>query len=120
MHSFTRLSKQLRHNVRYALLRSLHYNSLYRRLILNNIEVYTNTQSMGKAIHRRFTVNAREGTTLLKFMYGPLYNGKLAKQYGHAPTDECPPCHKLDSYTHIAGGCSYHKALTIVRHNTAC
>ena len=36
MHAFTYLSKQLRQKVRYALLRNLHYTSLYQRLILNN------------------------------------------------------------------------------------
>ncbi len=38
----------------------------------------------------------------------------------HAPTDECPLCYKPDSCTHIAGECSYHKALTSCRHNAAC
>jgi len=37
MHAFTRPSKQLRRKVRHALLRNLHYTSLYRRLILKNI-----------------------------------------------------------------------------------
>ena len=75
---------------------------------------------MGKAIHRRLTVNAWEGTTILKFIHGQLYNGKLEKRYGHAPTDECPLCHKPDSCTYIAGECSYHEALTISRHSAAC
>ena len=120
MHAFTRPSTQLRHKVRHALLRSLHFTSLYIRLILQNIEVGTTTQSVEKAIHRRLTANAREGTTLLKLIYGQLHNGKLAKKYGHAATDECPLCNKPDSCTNIAGECSYHKALTISRHNAAC
>ena len=103
MHAFTRPSQQLRHKVRQALLRSLHYTSLYRRLILKNIEVGTNTSYVGQAIHHRLTVNAWEGTTLLKFLYGQLYNGKLAKRYGHTPIDACPLCHIPDSCTHIVG-----------------
>ena len=119
-HAFTRPSQQLRRKVGHALLRNLHYTSLYRRLILKNIEVGTNTHSVGKAIHRRLTANAWEGSTLLKFLYGQLYSGKLAKRYGHAPIDECPLCHKPDSCTHIAGECLRHKALTISYHNAAC
>jgi hypothetical protein len=61
-----------------------------------------------------------EGTTFLKFAYGQLYNGKLAKRYGHVPTDKFPLCYKPDSYTLIAGECPYHEALTISRHNAAC
>jgi hypothetical protein len=120
MHAFTRPSTQLRHKVRHALQRSLHFTSLYKRLILQNIEVGTTTQSVGKAIYRRLTANAWEGTTLLKFIYGQLYNDKLAKRYGHAHADECPICHNPNVGTHIAGECSYHKALTISRHNAAC
>jgi ribonuclease HI len=103
MHAFTRPSTQLRHKVRHALLRSLNFTSLYKRLILQNIEVGKTTQSVGKAIHRRLTANAWEGITLLKFIYGQSYNGKLAKRYGHVATDECQLCHKPDSCTHIAG-----------------
>ena len=36
------------------------------------------------------------------------------------PIDECPLCHKPDSCTHIVGEVSFHKALTISRHNAAC
>ena len=120
MNAFICPSQQLRQNVGHALLRSIHNTCLYRRLILKNIEVGTNTQSVGKAIHRRPTANAWEGTALLKFIYDQLYNGKFGKRYDHAPTNECPLCHKPDSCTHIAGECSYHKALTISRHNAAC
>ncbi len=75
---------------------------------------------MGRSIHRRLTANPWEGTSLLKFVFGRIYNGKLARRYGHAPTDACPLCKKSDSCTHIAGKCSYHKALTISRHNATC
>ena len=53
-------------------------------------------------------------------MYGQIYNGKLAKRYGHAPTDECPLYHKPHSCTHIAGECKDNEALRISRHNAAC
>jgi hypothetical protein len=86
MHAFTRPSEQLRHKVRHALLRSIHYTSLYRRLTLNNIEGGTTTQCVGKTMHRRLTANAREGTTLLKFIYNQLYNGKLAKRQSDTDT----------------------------------
>ena len=119
MHAFMRPSQQLRRKVRHALLLNLHYTSLYRHLILTNIEVGTNIHSVGKAIHCRLTASAWEGSTLIKIIYGQLYNGKLAKRYGHAPTDECLS-HKLDSCTHIAGECPYHKALTASCHNAAC
>ena len=49
-----------------------------------------------------------------------MYHGKLAKRYGHAPTDECPLCHIPYSCTQIAGECPHHKALTNSRHNAAC
>ncbi len=103
-----------------AILRSLYYTSLYRRLILRNVEVGTNTKYVGQAIHRRLTANALEGSTLLKFLYGKLYNGKLAKRYGHTPTDECPLCHKPDSCTHIAEECHYLKAFIISRRIASC
>ncbi len=61
-----------------------------------------------------------EGSHILKFIYGHLYNGKLAKRYGHAPTDECPLCHISDSCAHIAGECKFHKNLSIGHHNAAC
>ncbi len=75
---------------------------------------------MGRAIFRKLTSQLREGTSLLKFMYGQMYNGKLAHRYGHTPTDICLLCHKPDSCTHIAGECSKHDALRIGRHNVAC
>ena len=105
MHAFTRPSPQLRLKVRGSLLRSLHHSSLYRRLILASKENGARTNSVGRALHKKLTYRPWEGTSLLKFVYGQLYNGKLAKRYGHAPTDECPLCHKPDSCTHIAGEC---------------
>ena len=75
---------------------------------------------VGRAIHKKLNSTPKEGTALLKFIYGQLYNGKIAMRYGHAPTDECPLCHKPDSCTHIAGECTKHEGLLIARHNAAC
>jgi len=120
MHAFARPSHQLRLKVINALLMSLHYTSLYRRLILTNKERGVHTNTVGKAIHIHLLSNHWEGTTLLKFVNGQLYNGKLAKRYGHAPANESLLCHKSDSCTNIAGECLYHKEVTISRHDAAC
>ena len=119
MHAFTRPSNQLRQKVKAATPRSLHHTSLYRRLVLTAKSKGARIAATGASLHTRLRENPREGSTLLKFVYGQLYNGKLAKLYGHAPTDECPLCHLLDSCTHIAGECKFHKNLSISRHNAA-
>ncbi len=120
MHALTRPSQQLRNKVRQALLRSLHYSSLYRRLLVANKMKGVRLQTVGRVIYRKLTSQYKEGTTLLKLIYGQLCNGKLAQRYGHALTDDCPLCHKPDSCTRIAGECSTHEALRIGRHNAAC
>ncbi len=89
------------------------------RLILTSKENGAQTQIAGRAIHKKLTYQSWEGTSLFKFFYGQLYNGKLAKRYDHALTGACPLCHKPDSCTHIAGECPAHDALRISRHNTA-
>ena len=89
MHAFTRPSSQLRLKVRDALLRSLHRSFLYKRLVIAIKEKGARTKTMGHALHKKFTQSPWEGTSLLKFIYGHLYNGKLAKRYGHAPIYEC-------------------------------
>ncbi len=63
-------------------------------------------QNSGPCLTQKDNKNTTEGTTLLKFICGQLYNGKLAKRYGHALTDECPLCHIPDSCTHIARVCN--------------
>ena len=120
MHAFTRPSPQLRKKVRETLLRSLHHSSLYRRLIVDSKEKGARTKTVGRALHKKLTNSPWEGTALLKFLYGQLYNGKLALRYGHAPTGECPLCHMPDSCTHIARECPDHASLRISHHNPAC
>jgi len=119
MHAFTRPSPQFRLKVRDALLRSLHHSSLYMRLIVANKERGARTKIMGQALHKKLTYSPWERTSLLKFIYGPIYNGKLAKRYGHAPTDECPLYYRPDSCTLIAGEFPDQEALRISRHNAA-
>jgi hypothetical protein len=43
---------------------------------------------VGQALHKKLIHSPWEGTSLLKFIYGQLYNGKLAMRYGHALTNE--------------------------------
>jgi hypothetical protein len=74
---------------------------------------------VGQALHKKLTHSPWEGTSLLKIVYGQLYNGKLAMRYGHALTAKCPLCYNPDLCTHIAGECPDHKAMRISRHNAA-
>jgi hypothetical protein len=90
------------------------------RLIIADKEKGARTKTVGRALHKEITYNSWEGTSLLKFIKGQLYNGKLAKRYGQAPTDECSICHRPDSCTHIVGERPGHEALRISRHNAAC
>jgi hypothetical protein len=120
MHAFTKPSDQLRLKVRAATLRSLHHTSLYRRLITNAKTQGARTNIVGTALHSLIRNSPREGITILKFVYGQLYNGKLAYRYKHAPTDACPLCGLPDSCTHIAGQCNTHNDQFISRHNAAC
>ena len=92
MHAFTHPSKQLRQKVRTATLRSFHHTTLYKRLILNAKARGARTANVGTALHSRIRNSPTEGINILKFLYGQLYNGKLAYRYGLAPTDACPLC----------------------------
>jgi len=103
MHAFTRPSSRLRLKVRDALLRSIHHSSLYSRLIIANKEKGARSKTVCQALHKEHTQIPWEGTSLLKFIYGQLYIGKLTMRYGQALTDECPLCHMPDSCGHIAG-----------------
>ena len=108
-HAFTRPASQLKLKVRDALLRSLDHSSLYRDLIVANKEKGARTKIVGQALHKKLTHSSWEGISLLKFIYGQLYNGKIAMRYGYALTDECPLYHMPDSCTHIAGECPDHE-----------
>ena len=120
VYAFTRPSQQLRRKIRDALLRSLHPSSLYMRLIFANTEKRARTKVVGHALYKRLISNSKEGTNLLKFIYGQVYNDKLAQRYAHGSTNECPPCHMLDFCTHIAGEFSGCEALHTNHHNAAC
>ena len=108
--------------MRHALIRSLRHTSLYKRVIVANKIKGARLQTVGQAILKKLKrkiFNPKEGTTLLKLIYGQLYNSKIAGRYGHAPTKKCPLCHRLDSCTHIFGECPDHEAILIGRHNAA-
>ncbi len=120
MNAFTKPSDQFRLKVRSATLRSLHHTSLYIRLITNAKTQGARTNTVGKALHSLIKNSQRKGITILKFIYGQLYNGKLAFRNKHAPTDACPLCGLPYSCTHIAGQCKTHNDQLISRHNAAC
>ncbi len=89
MHAFMRPSQKLRLKVRHAPLRSLHYTSPYKRLLVANKLKGPAYKTAGRAIHKKLYSTPMKGTTLLKFIYGQLYNGKTAKRtrpYGRLPT----------------------------------
>ena len=118
MRAFTRPSKQLRSKVRHALLRSLEHTSLNRRLLLRAIAGGARTVAVGRAMHASIRHSPKEGTSLLKFLHGQYYTGKLAYRYGHAPSNACPLCGLHDSCTHVAGECPAHKSQIISKHVT--
>ena len=120
MHAFTKISNQLRLKVRNATLRSLHHTSLYKRLILKAKAKGARTNTVGAAIHSLIRKSPKDGITLLKFVHGQLYNGKLAYRYKLAPTDTCPLCGMPDSCTNLAGECNIYNNQFISRHNAAC
>ena len=47
---------------------------------------------VGTALHSYIHKSPKDGITILKFLYGWPYNGKLAYKYKLAPTYECPLC----------------------------
>ena len=67
----------------------LHPSSLYMRLIVANKEKGARTKTLDQTLHKKLTYSPWEETSLLKFIYGQLYNDKLAIRYGHSSTDEC-------------------------------
>jgi hypothetical protein len=120
MHAFRQPSHKLRQKIRAATLRSMHQTSIYKRLILQAKTQGANITTTGASPQTHLREGTKEGTNLLKFIHGQLYNGKLAKRYEHAPMQECPLCHRPDSCTHIAGEYNAHNNISISRHNAAC
>jgi hypothetical protein len=57
------------------------------RLILVARDKGARISDTGTALQKRLMENPTDGTSLLKFAYGQLYNGKLALRHGHAPTE---------------------------------
>ncbi len=66
------------------------------RLIIASEEQGARSKTVGQALHKKLTHSHWEGTLLLKFLYGQLYNGKLAMRHGHALANECPLCKMPD------------------------
>jgi hypothetical protein len=62
-------------------------------------------------------VSTQERATALKYRYGALYNGKLAKRYGHAQHSRCLLCGNEDGCHHTASGCPAMTAMYTARHN---
>jgi len=120
MHAFKNPSHQLRQKDSAVTHHIMHHTSLYRRLILQGRKQGARIANTGKVLHTWLRDIPKEGTNLLKCVYGQQYNGKLAHRYDHAPTDECPLCHLPDSCQHLAGKCEAQKTLHINRHNAAC
>ena len=59
------------------------------RIIITHTEKWARITIVGQAIHKRLISDSKEGLALIKFIYGQLFNGKLAQRYGYAPTNEC-------------------------------
>jgi len=74
---------------------------------------------VGQTLHTRLLYNPKKEIFFLNFIYSQLYNSKLVKRYGHAPTDACRRYYKPDSCTHIAGKCPNRETLRINRHSAA-
>jgi hypothetical protein len=106
MLAFTKTSNQIRLEDRNATLRSLHHTSLYRRLIRKAKDQGARTKTVGTALRFYMRKSPKDGITILEFLSGKLYNGKLAYRYKLAPVDACPLCGLPDSCTHIAGECN--------------
>ena len=90
IHAFTKTSNQLRLTVRNTTLRRLHHTSFYRRLIFKAKAQWARTNTVGMAVHSHIRKFPKDGITLIKFIYGKLYNGKLVYRCILAPTDVCP------------------------------
>ena len=117
--AFTNPSKQFRRHVKPRLLNSLHHTSLYRRLILQASKDGARLATTASQITKRRRDSPKQATLLLKFLWGQLYNGKLAHRYGHQNTSACRLCGAPDSCTHIVGACPANTPHIIKKHNAA-
>ena len=75
--------------------------------------------STATQISRRRTTAPAQANQLYTFLWGQLYNGKIAHRYGKQPTTACRLCGLPDSCTHIAGTCPANTAHIIKKHNAA-
>ena len=55
----------------------MHHTFIYMRLILQAKTQGANTATTGTALHARLRENSKDGTNILKFIHGHLYNDKL-------------------------------------------
>ncbi len=120
MQAFIRPSQHMRYEIRAATLKSMYQTFMCMRLILQAKTHGAHTANTRESLHTRLRDTPKEGTNLQQFLNGQLCNGKMAKRYGHVPTDDCPLRHRPDACTHIACECAAHKNLSISRHNAAC
>ena len=120
MHAFTKTSNQIRLKKRNASLRSLHHSTRYIRFILKAKAQGARKNIVGVALHSYTRNLLKDGITIRKFLYGQLYNGKLAYRYKLAPTDACPLCELPGLCTYIAGEYKSHNNQLTSRHNAAC
>jgi hypothetical protein len=120
MHVFAKFSNKLRLKVRNTTLRNPYHISIYRRLIVKAKAQRARKNTVGTAIPFHIRKSPKDGITLLKCIYGQLYNGKLAYRYKLAPTDACPLCELPDSCTHIAGEYKTHNNQLFRIHNATC
>jgi hypothetical protein len=118
-HAFTNPSKQFRKHVKPRLLNGLYHTSLYRRLILQAAKDGARLTTTSTQITTRRKNSPKQANQLFKFLWGQLYNGKLAFRYGHQPTNACRLCGAPDSCTHIAGACPANTSHIIKKHNAA-
>jgi ribonuclease HI len=122
MQALTNLSLLSRHT-RPALREATARPSLYRTLMKSGITRDGLRIHQAAACIHAYTASGQHShaRTLTKYLWGQLYNGKLAHRYGHADNDLCPlRCGLSDSCTHIGGGCPKLKGSYIDRHNHAC
>ena len=83
--AFTRPSKQFRNRVKPRVLAGLYHTSLYRRLILQASKHGARLATTASQITKRRASDPAQATQLLKFLWGQLYNGKIAHDMDSNP-----------------------------------